>query len=125
MIFFKAMIILSANVLLGYLFIKILYLILFFPKKGKYIFGKRIFFTPGYVYKKKDFLEKKVNYLFEEYVNNKNNKKKFVIKIQKKCSNYLEKKLNIKNKNKIIAFFLEKLKILYIVNCSKIGFCFF
>ena len=68
MVFLKSLVFILINVLCGYLFVYTIKFILFYPRTKKYIFNKKIPFTPGLIPRKKDWLINKVETLLRDYL---------------------------------------------------------
>ncbi len=75
MIFLKALILLVMNVLAGFLLVQPVRWFLFFPKRQLHFFGKPVPFTPGFLWRKKDWLFQKINYWVNYYLENAANRK--------------------------------------------------
>lgn len=68
MIFLKALIFIVFNLISGYLIVFTGKAILFLPRKPKYWRGKQIIFTPGLLYRKKNWLIAKIQAMITDYI---------------------------------------------------------
>ena len=68
MVFLKGLIFIFANIFVGYIFIFALKAFLFYPTKPKYYHGKKIPFTPGFLYRKQTWLINKLQSLLDDYI---------------------------------------------------------
>ena len=68
MVFLKALIFIIFNLISGYLIVFTGKAILFLPRKPKFWRGKQIIFTPGLLYRKKDWLITKINTIIADYI---------------------------------------------------------
>ncbi|MEN6445637.1 MAG: hypothetical protein ABFC98_06275 [Candidatus Cloacimonas sp.] len=72
MIFLKSLTFILWNIVLGCILLFLLRWLLF-NRQAKYIFGKKIPFTPGFLVAKRDWLFKKVRELVHDYLNQASN----------------------------------------------------
>ncbi len=68
MIFLKSLTFILFNVFIGFLIVFIIKMFLFFPKRPIYISGKRIPGSPGFLFRKKEWLIKRLKKLLYEYL---------------------------------------------------------
>ncbi len=68
MIFLKSLTFILFNVFIGFLIVFIIKKFLFFPKRPIYISGKRIPGSPGFLFRKKEWLIKRLKKLLYEYL---------------------------------------------------------
>jgi len=69
MVFLKAIIFIFWNLIAGYLIIFTAKALLFYPKKELHYRHKKIPFTPGFAYRKKDWLINKIKKMLSDYIN--------------------------------------------------------
>jgi uncharacterized membrane protein YheB (UPF0754 family) len=68
MIILKGLFFILANVLIGYVILFLTKAFLFYPTKEKYWNGKKIPFTPGFLYRKQKWLINKLQSLLDDYL---------------------------------------------------------
>lgn len=68
MVFLKSLLFLLINMASGFVLIQTIKLLLFYPDQEKYIFGKKMFLTPGFVYRKKRWLINKLHTLLHDFI---------------------------------------------------------
>jgi len=69
MIFLKSLIFLVFNLLTGFLIVTSVRAFLFLPRKELFLGGKKIPYTPGFLYRKRNLLIKKLQSLLRNYLN--------------------------------------------------------
>ncbi|HHE39343.1 MAG TPA: hypothetical protein ENL20_12345, partial [Candidatus Cloacimonetes bacterium] len=79
MVFLKAILFILWNLLAGFLIVFTIKAMIFFPRKELFFFHKKIPFTPGFAYRKKDWLINKIRKMLSDYLkdcssNNENTK---------------------------------------------------
>lgn len=106
----KFVIIVLLNIGLGYLLCALIYNFFFCPKP-LYFFSKKIPFTPGFLFRKKKFLIKKLNELIDNYLDyaiNENNRHNYLAEFEDKIFKSIHQGLK--------SFFQEKLVPKFIKN---------
>ncbi|KQC07537.1 MAG: hypothetical protein APR54_00815 [Candidatus Cloacimonas sp. SDB] len=69
MIFLKSLIFLLFNLLTGFLIVTLVRAFLFLPRKEVFLGGKKIPYTPGFLYRKRNLLIKKLKTTLRNYLN--------------------------------------------------------
>lgn len=102
MVFLYSLIFLAYNLFIGFLLVFIIKIFLFIPKKQLYFGGKKIPFTPGFAFRKKVWLIKKLSSLLSDFLRDCRDEKdetiisKWELEIFKKTWDKLEGIENIK-----------------------------
>jgi len=126
--FFQFISIILFNALLGYSLIFIIKAFLFLPKNEKHFRGKRIPLTPAYVYRKKNWLIKKLNNLLNEYLEaakDEQNRNTRIATWENTVFNKISNKLRPIDKWFLPAFIKEKIKHYLALLCFEIVRQFF
>jgi len=68
MIFLKSLLFVPVNMLVGFLLVFIIKAFLFYPRKELFFRGKKVPFTPGFLYRKKEWLINKITNMLNNYL---------------------------------------------------------